>query len=99
MEQLNNTQLVPKIVIHEPPLYSVLFLDDPDTPMDFVVMLLEKHFSLDIGSAVDIMFQINDNGSSYVGAYTHDVAETILQKCWADISQSAHPLKIRTIPL
>lgn len=99
MEQHNSTQLVVKNQLQEPPLYSVLFLDDPDTPMDFVVMLLEKHFMLQIGEAVDITFQINDNGSSYVGAYTKDVAETILQKCWADISQNAHPLKIRTIPL
>lgn len=88
-----------KISIQEPPLYSVLFLNDEETPMDFVVMLLEKYFHLKMDEAVDIMFQIHDNGSSYVGAYSMDVAETIYHNCWAEISSSEYSLQIQTIAL
>lgn len=99
MEQHNDVKLINKPTVREPAMYTVFFMDDPETPMDFVVMLLEKHFNIDIGAAIDIMFQINDKGSSCVGAYSHDVAEMIHHKCFADITKHEYPLQIRTMPL
>ena len=98
-QQQNKTVTIHSIQNAEPPLYSVLFLNDAETPMDFVVMLLEKYFHLKIDEAVDIMFQVHDNGSSYVGAYPLDIAETLYHRCWSEISKSDYPLKIQTIPL
>ena len=42
-----------------PPLYKVLLINDDYTPMEFVVMILEKFFGLTNAQAFDIMITVH----------------------------------------
>ena len=44
--------------VKRPPLYKVLLLNDDFTPMEFVVHVLEKFFSINHESAVQIMLAV-----------------------------------------
>ena len=50
-----------------PPLYKVLLINDDYTPMEFVVMILEKFFGLTNAQAFDIMITVHKKGLAVVG--------------------------------
>lgn len=64
-----------KIVIEEPGLYKVIFLNDDHTPMEFVVDLLQKVFKHNIDAAEQIMLTVHTDGSAIVGVYPYEIAE------------------------
>lgn len=59
----------------KPPQYQVVLLNDDYTPMDFVVCVLEKFFSVNRHRATQIMMQVHTRGKGICGVFTRDVAE------------------------
>ncbi len=59
-----------------PSMYKVLLLNDDFTPMDFVILILEKFFQKTRAEATDIMFHVHRRGVGICGIYTYEVAET-----------------------
>src|SRR5262249_14934720 len=59
-----------------PNLYRVLLLNDDYTPMEFVVLVLERFFNKDRESATRIMLHVHNHGIGECGIYTYEVAET-----------------------
>lgn len=57
------------------PLYKVIFLDDPVTTMEFVVRLLVQLFGKDLDSAVRLMYEVHNTGSSHVDTLPLERAE------------------------
>jgi ATP-dependent Clp protease adaptor protein ClpS len=57
------------------PLYAVLVLNDDDTPMEFVVHVLERFFGMDREAAMRIMLDIHTNGIAECGRYGHEEAK------------------------
>jgi ATP-dependent Clp protease adaptor protein ClpS len=45
--------------VKQPPLYQVVLLNDDYTPMEFVVDVLEKFFTLDRPTATRIMLEVH----------------------------------------
>jgi ATP-dependent Clp protease adaptor protein ClpS len=45
--------------VKQPPLYQVVLLNDDYTPMEFVVDVLEKFFSLNRPTATRIMLEVH----------------------------------------
>ena len=68
--EAQRTQLAP------PPLYTVLLLNDDFTPMDFVVLVLQKFFSMDRERATQIMLKVHVEGRGKCGVYPRDIAAT-----------------------
>ena len=58
-----------------PPLYKVLLINDDYTPMEFVVMILERFFGLTHSQAFDIMITVHKKGLAVVGVFSYEVAE------------------------
>ena len=56
--------------ITEPLKYKVIFVNDDQTPMDFVVDLLIQIFKHSQESAKDLTMKIHEEGSAVVGVYT-----------------------------
>lgn len=59
-----------------PPLYKVVVLNDDFTPMEFVIQVLEKFFSLPSEDAKQLMLRIHKDGKGVCGVYTYEIAET-----------------------
>ena len=50
----------------KPSMYKVLLLNDDFTPMEFVVLILERFFNVDHQQAVSIMLTIHQKGLSLI---------------------------------
>lgn len=71
-----DTLLKPKPKTKKPNMYKVLLLNDDYTPMDFVVLVLEKFFSKNKDEASEIMMHVHRRGVGVCGIFTYEIAET-----------------------
>ncbi|HET7132670.1 MAG TPA: ATP-dependent Clp protease adapter ClpS [Gammaproteobacteria bacterium] len=78
--------------VKRPPLYRVILLNDDYTPMEFVVQVLEKVFSLDRTTATRIMLEVHTKGKGVCGVYTYEIAETKVAQVTGLAQQHQHPL-------
>jgi ATP-dependent Clp protease adaptor protein ClpS len=77
----------------KPSLYKVLLLNDDYTPMEFVVLVLEKFFSKGREEATRIMLHVHHKGVGICGVYTYEVAETKVTQVMDFSRQHGHPLQ------
>ena len=75
-----------------PSLYSVLLLNDDFTPMDFVIVVLQKFFGFSREQATLIMLKVHREGKGLCGVYPRDVAATKVDQVSAFARQNQHPL-------
>ena len=78
--------------IRRPPLYKVLLLNDDFTPMDFVVVVLQKYFGMNRERAPQVMLQVHREGMGMCGIFTKDVASTKVEQVVSYARQHQHPL-------
>jgi ATP-dependent Clp protease adaptor protein ClpS len=76
----------------QPPLYQVLLLNDDYTPMEFVVDVLERFFSLNRPNATRIMLEVHTRGRGVCGVYTYEIAETKVAQVMTYARDHQHPL-------
>ena len=76
-----------------PPLYKVLLLNDDYTPMEFVVLVLERFFGMNHAQAFDIMLTVHKKGLAVVGVFSHEVAETKVAQVMDSARKNQHPLQ------
>ena len=75
-----------------PPLYKVLLLNDDFTPMDFVILVLQKYFSMNREQATQIMLKVHVEGRGVCGDYPRDVAATKVEQVATFARENQHPL-------
>jgi len=75
-----------------PPLYKVLLLNDDFTPMDFVIVVLQKFFGMDRERATRVMLQVHREGMGVCGVFPKDVAATKVELVVSFARQHQHPL-------
>ena len=75
-----------------PPLYTVVLLNDDFTPMDFVVLVLQKFFSMDRERAMQIMLKVYMEGRGVCGVYPRDIAATKVEQVSTFARENQHPL-------
>ncbi len=75
-----------------PPLYTVVLLNDDFTPMDFVVLVLQKFFSMNRERAMQIMLKVHMEGRGVCGVYPRDIAATKVEQVSAFARENQHPL-------
>ncbi len=68
--------LKPRPKTKKPSMYKVLLLNDDYTPMEFVVLVLEKFFNKNRQESTDIMLHVHRRGVGLCGIFTYEVAET-----------------------
>ncbi len=76
-----------------PPMFKVLLLNDDYTPMDFVVIVLQKIFALSREKATQIMLKVHREGMGICGIYPKDVAATKVEQVRSYVKQHQHPLQ------
>ena len=76
-----------------PSLYRVLILNDDYTPMEFVVMVLQRFFNMDIEQATQVMLHVHQQGVGVCGVFSYEVAETKVNQVMDAARQNQHPLQ------
>lgn len=76
-----------------PPLYKVLLLNDDYTPMEFVVLILERFFGMTHAEAFEIMLTVHKKGLAVVGVFSHEIAETKVGQVMDFARRHQHPLQ------
>ena len=82
-----------QLALKPPPLYKVLLLNDDFTPMDFVVQVLQKFFSMSLEKATDVMLQVHHEGRGVCGMFPRDIALTKVEQVSGFPRQHQHPLQ------
>ncbi len=83
----------PKQKASKPPLYKVILINDDYTPMEFVVLVLERFFGLSGEQATGIMLTVHTKGLAVVGVYSHEIAETKVTQVMDYAQRNQHPLQ------
>jgi len=78
--------------VKRPPLFQVVLLNDDFTPMEFVVDVLERIFSLNRVTATRVMLEVHTRGKGVCGVFTHEIAETKVAQVMTYARQHQHPL-------
>jgi ATP-dependent Clp protease adaptor protein ClpS len=76
-----------------PSLYKVLLLNDDYTPMEFVVLVLQRFFAKSAEDATRIMLHVHQKGVGVCGVYTYEIAETKVAQVIEFARQHQHPLQ------
>ena len=77
----------------KPSMYNVILLNDDYTPMEFVVMVLEKVFNKKQEEATQIMLHVHKNGIGVCGTFTYEVAESKCKVVVDMAKKNEHPLQ------
>ncbi len=76
-----------------PSMYKVLMLNDDYTPMEFVVLVLEKFFGKNRSEATRIMLHVHQRGVGMCGVFTYEVAESKVTSVVDYARRHQHPLQ------
>lgn len=84
--------------VQRPRLYKVLLLNDDYTPMEFVVVLIERVFHKNREEATQIMLHVHQKGVGVCGVFTREVAETKVRQVLGFAKERLHPLQCTLEP-
>ena len=76
-----------------PSPYKVLMLNDDYTPMEFVVLCLQRFFRMDIEDATRVMLHVHQRGVGVCGIFSYEVAETKVAQVIDYARENQHPLQ------
>ncbi|MGE3247386.1 MAG: ATP-dependent Clp protease adapter ClpS [Beijerinckiaceae bacterium] len=77
----------------KPSMYRVLLLNDDYTPMEFVIVVLQRYFNKTADEATRIMLHVHRNGVGECGVFTYEVAETKVTQVMDFARKHQHPLQ------
>jgi len=76
-----------------PPMFKVMLLNDDYTPMEFVVLVLQKFFGMTRERATQVMLKVHREGIGVCSVYPRDLATTKVQQVAAFARRHQHPLQ------
>src|SRR5262245_25186097 len=82
-----------KTRLKPPPLFKVMLLNDDYTPMEFVVVVLLKFFSMSREQATQVMLKVHREGMGVCGVYPRDIATTKRDQVVSYARKHQHPLQ------
>ena len=69
------SKIVPKENVAVPPLFNVIYINDNETTMEFVIESLRADFHYDEEAATALTVKIHDDGSAVVATLPYEMAE------------------------
>ena len=79
--------------LRPPPMFKVMLLNDDFTPMEFVVVVLQKFFGMTRERATQVMLKVHKEGIGVCGVFPQDIASTKVQQVAAYARRHQHPLQ------
>jgi ATP-dependent Clp protease adaptor protein ClpS len=90
-KEAGETTLLPKV--RAPRAYKVLLLNDDFTPMDFVILVLQKFFKKNRQEAEKVMLEVHHRGAGVAGVFSKEVAEMKVHQVDQFSKSHQYPLK------
>lgn len=84
--------------IKEPPMFKVIYLNDNQTTMEFVIETLIEFFNYNAQTAQQITVDIHDQGSAVVAVLPYEVAEQKGIEVTVHARTNNYPLQIKLEP-
>ena len=91
-------KIKPNLQIAEPPMFRVIYINDNQTSMEFVVSSLMEHFEYTVTTAEKITMDIHESGSAVVAVLPYEVAEQKGIEITVSARSEGFPLQIKLEP-
>ena len=98
VEIKTKTRTKTNLDVKEPPMFRIIYINDDQTPMEFVVSTLIDHFDYTIDSAQDITIAIHETGSAVVAVLPYELAEQKGVEITVAARSQGYPLQIKLEP-
>lgn len=85
----------PNTKIPEPPMFKVIYMNDNQTTMEFVVSSLIEHFDYTLDTATNITTGIHETGSAVVAVLPYEIAEQKGIEVTLDARNQGYPLQVK----
>lgn len=92
------TKTKSQIELQEPPMFKVVYLNDNQTSMEFVIESLIEYFNYTAQTAVQITTDIHEQGSAVVAVLPYEVAEQKGIEVTVSARSQNYPLQIKLEP-
>jgi len=92
------TKIKPSEKIKEPPMYKVIYLNDNQTTMEFVIESLVEFFDYTENTAMTITEDIHEAGSAVVAVLPYEIAEQKGIEVTMFARSQSYPLQIKLEP-
>ena len=93
-----NTQTRAKIDVKEPPMFRVIYVNDNQTAVEFVISSLIQHFNYTVDSAESITMAIHESGAAVVAVLPYEIAEQKGIEITVAARAEGYPLQIKLEP-
>lgn len=84
--------------VKEPPMFKIIYLNDNQTSIDFVIQSLITHFSYTETTAEDIAVNIHQEGAATVAVLPYEIAEQKGIEITVEARANNYPLQIKLEP-
>ena len=93
----SNVQVEEKVIqiLKEPSKYAVIFMNDDQTPMDFVIKMLIEHFQYNNEQSYSMMNKIHEEGKGVVAVLPFEIAEQKATEVKVSADQHKYPLEVK----
>lgn len=85
-------------VVHEPPRFKVIYINDNQTSMEFVIESLMEYFDHTAETAANITMDIHETGSAVVAVLPYEIAEQKGVEVTVNARAQSYPLQIKLEP-
>ena len=92
------TRIKPLESLKEPPMFRVVYLNDNQTTMEFVVESLMEYFDYTAQTAEQITVDIHETGSACVAVLPYEIAEQKGIEVTLSARSQSYPLQIKLEP-
>jgi ATP-dependent Clp protease adaptor protein ClpS len=88
----------PDVAVKEPPMYKVIYVNDEETSMEFVVDSLVTYFDYTVQLANEKTLEVHEAGAASVAILPYEIAEQKGIEVTLDARSSGYPLLIKIEP-
>jgi ATP-dependent Clp protease adaptor protein ClpS len=92
------TQIKVNTQVQEPPMFKVIYLNDNQTSMEFVIESLMQFFSYNTDTALQITENIHNAGAAVVAVLPYEIAEQKGVEVTLSARSQNYPLQVKLEP-
>jgi ATP-dependent Clp protease adaptor protein ClpS len=92
------TTIKPREDLKEPPMFKIIYLNDNQTSMEFVIESLVAHFDYNPTTAEKLTVDIHEAGSAVVAILPYELAEQKGIEVTVDARGAGYPLQVKLEP-